>query len=157
MKKSILGLFNEVMEPKDCNVTDRNRDLCQELDGRGSLAVDVITSQLFAFREQHGQVPTDDDPRHLNFLYFLCVVIRDNMESKHAVSVAQMLLWPEIKQGQMGGSSIYMLSAGLKDKGGLGVVPYLKQFVEREKSIGNLTLATRTEAVIKKCQKGKST
>jgi len=119
------------MKPKAKGVAmERNRELCEELSRRGPLAVDVIINQLFAYRKQHGRVPHNDIPSHMNALYFLCVVIADHMQAGDVASVIQIFLWPEAGHGLMGKTTMRMLYKVLMRDHGKVALPLLKGIIE---------------------------
>jgi len=97
-KRSPVELYNKMMEPED-NVEliiNKKGETKKKLVQCGSLAVDVILSQLFALRKSKGEIPIIDVSGRGYAIMCLLDIVERESKPCHAASIASMLTWPEI-------------------------------------------------------------
>jgi len=132
-RRKPVWLYRKMLEPKRMSLKrgtgfSQNYDLAKELIGWGSIAVDIILSQLYGHRAQYGSIPMENEDARL---YHLCWVIEWCVEKKHSASIAQMFSWPEITD-YYDESALRSLLKALHRTGGNGVVPLLMELKEQK-------------------------
>jgi len=149
-----LGLFNKLMEPKHGYadiVHGKNCRFASKLESFGDLAVDVILFQLPAYRQAGRALPGVHQVCYTAAMRMLGIIICNQAQPRHATSIAQMLLWPELLDGIDINFLCYLLDALVKIEVKSNVLPLIEQFKSR--ALEDRLLMSRVNTIIRKCKK----
>jgi len=150
--KKPIELVNAIMKPKKPNrlsVSDQNNALSLELARHEHKGIEFVIGQLFAYRKIHGPIPVNYDGAHSNAFHLISQVIRRYARSSHALSIAEMMLWPEVVNSVDGRQILYCFLLALEKVGDSSLLPHL--YKVREKLMRDEAMLNIVNETIKAC------